>query len=70
MSYCFDTLMRVYTEKIEPQLEAELAFRFRMVLEEMHEANHRLNDGINKDARVTRMTRALERHVCGEDGNK
>ena len=60
MSYAFDVMSRVFAEHIEGMIESELAFRFRMLFEEMHEANHRLNDAINKDGRVSRAARELD----------
>jgi hypothetical protein len=65
MSYCFDVLERTW-ETLRQQLpkdvrDDELATRFGFLLSEIHEANHRLNDGINKDARVTKQASQLDK---------
>jgi hypothetical protein len=40
--------------------DGELAMRFEFLIEEMHEANHRLRDAINHDDRVTKQARKLD----------
>ena len=66
MSYCYDTMRRVWDERIVPKLDDdELAFRFGALIDAMHSANHRLDDGINKDREVDVVTRKLERYVNG-----
>ena len=63
MSYVYDAMRRVWDERIVPKLDDdELAFRFGARLDAMHSANHRLDDGINKDREVDVATRKLE-HV-------
>jgi hypothetical protein len=64
VSYAFDTLSKAW-EVLRQQLPAEhrdgvLAARFGFMLEELHDANHRLNDAVNHDARVTADARRLE----------
>lgn len=64
MSYAFDTLNRAW-ESLRKQLppahsDGELAMRFSYLLEEMHDANHRLGDAVNKDAAVTAYARKLD----------
>jgi len=71
MSYCFDTMSRVW-EQLRLQLPPEtrdgaLAVRFGFLIDEMHEANHRLRDAINKDERVHRAARNLEKTEKSDD---
>lgn len=81
MSYCFDTISRIYRDKIEPHIpDKDLAYRFGMVLEAIHEANHRVpsangvfkGDGLNKDpdlhAAVQRLDQMVSRQRCAECG--
>jgi hypothetical protein len=64
MSYVYDTMRRVWDEQIVPHLgDEELAFRFGALIDAMHSANHRLDDGINKDREVDVAARKLERYV-------
>ena len=66
MSYVYDTMRRVWDERIVPRLDDdELAFRFGALIDAMHSANHRLDDGINKDREVDVATRKLEQYVSG-----
>ena len=52
--------------EIVPRLDDdELAFRFGAVIDAMHSANHRLDDGINKDREVDVAARKLEQYVSG-----
>ena len=68
MSYVFDVMEKVYAGLIEPHVPHDrIAARFRLLLSEMHEANHRLDDAINKDPRVKKMARLLEDEVRGLD---
>ncbi len=64
MSYCYDTMEKAWATLAERLPEdvrhGELAVRFGFLIAEMHEANHRLNDAINKDARVTHYARKLD----------
>ena len=47
MSYVYDTMRRVWDVEIVPKLDDdELAFRFGAVIDAMHSANHRLDDGM------------------------
>jgi hypothetical protein len=69
MSYCFDTLSKAW-QTIRAKLpddvrDAELTLRFEWLLEELHEANHRLRDAVNHDERVTKYARALDRVLTG-----
>lgn len=68
MSYAFDTLSRAW-ELLKQELPAEhrdgvVAMRFGFMLEELHDANHRVNDAINKDSRVTADARRLEAAIA------
>jgi len=72
MSYAFDTLSRAWErlrQELPPeQRDGELAVRFGFLLEELHDANHRVNDAINKDSRVTADTRRLEAAIAKVTG--
>lgn len=64
MSYCFDIMSRTW-ETLRQQLpeetrDGELAVRFGFLIDEIHEANHRLRDAINHDARVSNAARRIE----------
>ncbi len=64
MSYAFDTLSRAW-ERLKQELppehrDGEIAMRFGFMLEELHDANHRLKDAVNHDARVTADARRLD----------
>ena len=64
MSFCYDTMAKAWAQ-LEAQLpqvvrDGEVATRFGLLIEEMHEANHRLGDAINKDGRVTSQARKLD----------
>ena len=64
MSFAYDTMSRAWAT-LEAQLPeqvraGEVATRFGLLIEEMHEANHRLGDAVNKDARVTRQAQKLD----------
>ena len=66
MSYVYDTMRRVWDVEIVPRLDDdELIFRFGAVIDAMHSANHRLDDGINKDREVDVATRKLEQYLSG-----
>lgn len=64
MSFTFDTLSRAWAllqqQLPEEQRDCKVATRFGFLLEELHDANHRLNDAVNKDERVTALARRLE----------
>ena len=67
MSYVYDTMRRVWDEQIVPKLDdEELVFRFGALFDAMHSANHRLDDGINKDREADVAARKLERYVGGD----
>jgi hypothetical protein len=64
MSYCYDVMARAW-ETMRLQLPAEtrdsaLALDFTMLIQEMHEANHKLKDAINHDERVTSVARRID----------
>ena len=64
MSYVYDTMRRVWDVEIAPRVDdEELKFRFGALIDAMHSANHRLDDGINKDREVDVAARKLERYV-------
>lgn len=58
MSYCYDTMRRVFETSFAKG--DQLSMEFSMLIDAMHSANHRLQDGINKDRGVTEATRSLE----------
>ena len=64
MSYCYDvtsTAWQRLRHQLPPEVrDSELAWRFEFLINEMHEANHRLKDGINRDYRVTQAARKLD----------
>ena len=69
MSYCYDVMEKAWAHLAE-HLPAEVrhgetAIRFEILIGEMHEANHRLRDAINKDDRVTRYARRLDNAMTG-----
>lgn len=71
MSYCFDTMEKAWG-KLREQLpsavrDSELSVRFEFLIHEMHEANHRLGDKINKDDRVTSHARRLDKAMTAPD---
>ena len=64
MSFCYDTMAKAWAtlrdNLPEDVRDGELAVRFGFLIDEMHEANHRLKDAINKDDRVTKYARKLD----------
>lgn len=74
MSYAFDVLSSAWEHlkaSLPPeQRDSEVATRFGFLIEEMHDANHRLRDAVNKDESVTadagRLQRALEKAKAGQ----
>ena len=69
MSYVYDTMRRVWDERIVPRLDdEELVFRFGALIDAMHSANHRLDDGVNKDREADVAARKLDRYVSGNRG--
>lgn len=74
MSYAFDILGRAW-ELLKQELPAEardgeVATRFGFMLEELHDANHRLKDAVNHDARVTADARRLEAALAKATGSQ
>jgi len=69
MSFCYDTMSKAWAtlEQHLPQevRDGEVATRFGLLIEEMHEANHRLKDAINHDGRVTAQARKLDLAMSG-----
>lgn len=64
MSYCYDVMSRVWAE-IQATLPADVrdserVMRFGFLIEDMHEANHKLKDAINHDSRVTQSANKLD----------
>lgn len=72
MSYAFDTLSRAWAllqNELPPEhRHGEVAMRFGFLLEELHDANHRVNDAINKDNRVTADARRLDAAIAKAAG--
>ena len=68
MSYAFDTLSRAWEllkKELPPETrDGEVAMRFGFLLEELHDANHRLRDAVNHDARVIADARRLEAAIA------
>ena len=74
MSYCFDTMEKAWATLADnlpaDVREGELAVRFGFLISEMHEANHRLKDAINKDERVTKYARRLDAIMSDREESK
>lgn len=72
MSYAFDVLSSAWQglkEKLPPaDRDGEVATRFGFLLEELHDANHRLGDAVNKDARVTADANRLKDAIAKATG--
>jgi hypothetical protein len=76
MSFSFDTFEQAWARlrsQLPPETrDGELAVRFELMLSELHEANHRLGDAVNKDARVTRhacrLSEAMHEHPQAPKG--
>lgn len=64
MSYCYDVMSKVWAHlqsKLPSEIrDSETAERFGFLLEEMHEANHRLGDAMNRDHLVSKKAAKLE----------
>ena len=69
MSYAFDVMSSVWSEHIRPHVpNDQIAMRFEMLLETMHNANHNcdlqgsnlIGDGVNKHSGVTSDARKLD----------
>ena len=73
MSHCYDVMQKAWSKLSEnfpsEVRHGEIAIRFEILMNEMHEANHRLNDAINKDRRVTRSAMRLDKALTGETDN-
>lgn len=69
MSYAFDVFERAWQQlrqELPPEhRDGELATRFGFLLEELHDANHRVRDAINHDERVTAYARKLDKALKG-----
>lgn len=67
MSYVFDTLSSVWSKHIRPLVvnagKEPLAFEFEALIEELHDANHRLNDAVNRDGAASKAARNLEQQA-------
>ena len=61
MSYAYDVGARALDQIEAGTASDEVKMRFRLLFEEMHEANHRLDDGINRDQIVRRRAAMLDR---------
>lgn len=61
MSYVYDVGARALDDIEAGIASDEVKTRFRLLFEEMHDANHRLDDGINRDQIVRRRAAMLER---------
>lgn len=64
MSYVFDQTVRMFRERFAPRsgdsFETNL---FEMILQEMHSANHAMNDAINRNSSVSRAVREYEDYI-------
>lgn len=72
MSYAFDILSRAFEQLRQglppEQRDGAVATRFGVLLEELHDANHRVNDAINKDSRVTAYAQRLDAAISKAKG--
>jgi hypothetical protein len=72
MSYSFDTMSRAWaqlSQDLPPAVrEGEAAMMFGFLIEAMHEANHQLDDRVNKDPRVSRTAQRLETALLKKEG--
>ena len=70
MSYCYDTMSRAWAKlraKLPEETQgSEVAMRFEFLIEEMHEANHRLRDAVNHDAAVSNCASRLDKAMTEE----
>lgn len=60
MSYAYDVLQRALITERNQHGSSCVQFCIEMLVAEMHTANHRLNDAINKDADVSEAARELD----------
>jgi len=64
MSHSYDVMAKVWatlrSQMFEETRDGEVAERFEMLISEMHEANHRHGDCINKDRQVNRIASKLD----------
>jgi len=69
VSFCYDTMAKAWAtlaQQLPEEVQAgELATYFEFLISEMHEANHRAGDVINKDARVSATARKLDLALKG-----
>jgi len=72
MSYVFDTFEHTWYKKIKPQLNEmdEVVMYFEFLLTEIHDANHRVKDALNKDPQMTKWARKLEEAIKGVADNR
>ncbi len=72
MSYAFDVMSSVFSRHIRKHVpNDEIAMRFEMLIETMHNANHNcdlqgsnlIGDGVNKHSAVTSDARKLDECV-------
>lgn len=73
MSHCYDIMAKAWSQ-FAAQLpkevrEGQVATYFGLLIEEMHEANHRLKDAINKDRAVSRTAVKLDNAIAEEWSN-
>lgn len=63
MSYSFDVAQRARAA-MEPDIKDDvLKTRFRLLLESMHDANHKVDDAINRDSQVRRQAAAIDKYL-------
>lgn len=60
MSYCFDVQMKAW-RKLQKTRSVTLSHLFENLMEDIHSANHRLDDKINADREVSFTARRLEK---------
>lgn len=66
MSYAYDVMSRAWGRLSAGMPDTETKIRFGLLMEEMHEANHRLKDAVNHDAGVRKQAAALDKALTKE----
>jgi len=70
MSSSFDSMARWFLDRFEPKSGNEYEKHlFHMIIQEMHSANHDLQDQVSRDSRVMRAVEEY-RQFLKEEGNE
>lgn len=69
MSSSFDSMARLFLDRFEPKSGDEMEMHlFHMIIQEMHSANHDVQDAISRDRRVGAAVKELEEYTKGKEG--